>query len=102
MIKLPVTDSNSFKSIFFFHVKTDVNKLEDTIKRIFADSQNGRLIRLKGFIKDEGDKWLEVNATPQVVNISPIAVGQELFILIGENLNQERIGEYWDEYRNTL
>ncbi len=102
MIKLPVTDSNSFRSIFFFHVKTDVNKLEDTIKRIFADSQNGRLIRLKGFIKDEGDKWLEVNATPQVVNISPIAVGQELFILIGENLNQERIGEYWDEYRNTL
>ena len=102
MIKLPVTDSNSFKSIFFFHVKTDVNKLEDTIKRIFADNQNGRLIRLKGFIKDEGDKWLEVNATPQVVNISPIAVGQELFILIGENLNQERIGEYWDEYRNTL
>ncbi|HBZ03584.1 MAG TPA: GTPase (G3E family) [Lachnospiraceae bacterium] len=102
MIKLPVTDSNSFRSIFFFHVKTDVNKLEDTIKRIFDDSQNGRLIRLKGFIKDEGDKWLEVNATPQVINISPIAVGQELFILIGENLNQERIGEYWDEYRNTL
>ena len=102
MIKLPVTDSNSFNSIFYFHVKTDVNKLEDTIKKIFNDSQNGRLIRLKGFIQTEDGGWLEVNATPRVVNISPIDVGQELFIMIGENLDQERIGEYWDEYRNTI
>ena len=102
MIKLPVTDSNSFKSIFFFHVKTDVNKLEDTIKRIFDDSKNGRLIRLKGFIQNTDGSWLEVNATSRMVNISRISVGQELFILIGENLNQDRIGGYWDEYRNTL
>ncbi len=102
MIKLPVTDSNSFKSIFFFHVKTDVTKLEDTIRKIFDDKQNGRLIRLKGFIHGEDGGWLEVNATRDKISISPISVGQELFILIGENLDKERLGKYWDDYSNTL
>lgn len=102
MIKLPVTNDNNFESIFFFHVKTDIDSLQDTIKRIFDDEENGRIIRLKGFIQDKNEGWLEVNATAKEVYISPIAVGQELFILIGENLNESSIGKYWDEYRNTL
>jgi G3E family GTPase len=111
MVKLPVEEMNGFKSLFFFHVKTDVSRLEETIGNIFSDEKVGNLIRLKGFIRDvreesDGstgyDKWLEVNATKDMISIKPIAVGQELFILIGESLDQERIGNYWEDYRNSL
>ena len=46
--------------------------------------------------------WLEVNATKTEVLIRPIPVGQELFIVIGENLDKERIGSYWGSYRNEV
>ena len=102
MIKLPVASDNSFDSLFYFHVRTDISRLRETIESIFRDKEVGKLIRLKGFIKDEEDNWLEINANPKMVDIKHISVGQELFIVIGENLNHEKIGSYWDEYRNAL
>ena len=102
MIKLPVSEENDFTSLFFFHVKTRVDKLEETVSSLFKEfgSSSGNLIRLKGFLPDTSGGWIEVNATKNEINISSSSVGQELFILIGENLKEEEIGKYWDDYKN--
>ncbi len=104
MIKLPVSDDNNFESLFFFHVKTctEPEKLKGVVKDIFEDESAGNVIRLKGFIQQESGNWLEVNATKSNVSIQPISVGQELFIVVGENLNQDAIGKHWLQYRNSL
>ena len=106
MIKLPLSKDNLFEkhfdSLFFFHVKTDISKLEETIGKIFSDRTAGNVMRIKGFIQDEGGNWLEVNATQNRVNIESISTGQELFIVIGEGLDEKIIGSYWDEYRNGI
>ena len=104
MIKLPVSDDNNFESLFFFHVKTftEPEKLKGVVKDIFEDESAGNVIRLKGFIQQESGGWMEVNATKSNVSIQPISVGQELFIVVGENLNQDAIGKHWLQYRNSL
>ena len=57
----------------------------------FDDPDTGNIIRLKGFIKNKDDEWFEINATKNTINICPISLGQELFIVIGEGLNHEKI-----------
>ena len=100
MVGLPVLKENGFDTCFFFHVETDLGNLEDTIKGLFADEKTGNIIRLKGFIKNSDEEWLEVNATRDSVTICPISTGQELFIVIGEGLNEAAIGSHWISYCN--
>ena len=38
--------------------------------------------------------WLELNATRKEFSLKPISVGQEVVIVIGENMNEARIREY--------
>ena len=111
MIKTSGSEEERFDSLFYFHVKTPIKSLPETIKSIFEDEETGNVIRLKGFIRDENEetpddnqeiKWLEVNATASDIQISPTSAGQELFIVIGEKLNEEKIGSYWEEYRNSV
>lgn len=107
MVRLPIDETEAFDSLFYFHVKLeDTAKLKEVVESMIGDSENGNIIRLKGFIKKNPDNqnagWLEVNATRNEVDIRPIPVGQELFIIIGENLDKDRIGSYWKEYRNEV
>ena len=85
------SDNNSFESTFFFHPKIETEKIEETVRLIFDDPDTGNVIRLKGFLKNSDDNWLEINATRHTVNICPISGGQELFIVIGEGLNHKKI-----------
>ena len=64
----------------------------DSIKKIMNDPECGNVIRIKGFINDQG--WYEINATKEELNISPIENGQDVIILIGEHLSQEKIEHY--------
>ena len=86
-----ISDSPSFESTFFFHPHVEVEKIEETVRLIFDDPETGNIIRLKGFIRGNADEWLEINATKHDIAVSPISMGQELFIVIGEGLNHEKI-----------
>ena len=46
-------------------------------------------------MKDEAGEWLELNAAHQEMRICPIPEGQEVVIVIGEELNEERIQQYF-------
>ena len=54
----------------------------------------GEVFRIKGFLKDEDGKWMELNATHQELCIEPITEGQEVVIVIGEGLCEEKIRKY--------
>ena len=72
-----------------------------SVKGIFNDKEAGSIVRIKGFIRSN-DAWLQINATRHGVRINPSPEGQELFIVIGENLDKEIIGKHWKSYRNGL
>lgn len=101
MTKLPLSEGD-FDSYFYFHVETDISKIEETIASIFKDPNVGNVIRIKGFLQQDNGEWLEVNATKNSIRLEPISTGQELFIVIGESINFKKLGEYWKSYRNGL
>ena len=69
------------------------------------DPECGNVFRIKGFVKADSGKakahsvsaemeWLELNATRREFSLKPVSVGQEVVIVIGENMNKERIQGY--------
>ena len=65
------------------------------------DSSCGNIFRIKGFLKTKQGGWLEINATRRNIRLEPIGNGQEVLIVIGEDLNKERIDDYFGKYKNT-
>lgn len=100
-VKRTVLTEGSFRSEFFFHAELPEGSAKDLLKRIFADPGCGQLARIKGFVpREQEGQWLEINATPEKVEVRPCHVGQPVIIAIGENLDAERIGSYWASYEN--
>ena len=65
-------------------------QLEARIPSLFTDAACGRVLRVKGFVRDAGG-WVELNATADGLTAAPIPAGQEVLIVIGEGLDKERI-----------
>ena len=62
-------------------------------EELFRDSEKyGRVIRIKGFHQENGT-WYELNAAHSEIDLKECGAGQEVFLVIGENLNRERIAE---------
>ena len=73
--------------------KIAVSKAKHAAKKIFADPACGGVLRVKGFLQD-GKNWLELNATQHEISLKPIGAGQDVLIIIGEKLNEEKIRYY--------
>ena len=48
------------------------------------------MIRVKGFA-NENDNWYEINATKKEISVNPISHGQDVIIVIGEDLDRNEI-----------
>ncbi len=55
----------------------------------------GRVFRVKGFMKNQSGDWMELNATTQKMTVNPIKEGQEILIVIGEDLKKTRFVSAW-------
>ena len=97
-IKQKIVEDGGYNSLFFFHVQLSIDSLKEIIKKIIEDERCGNVFRIKGYLPKQ-DGWLEINATKQDISIKPSAVGQEVFIVIGENLDEHVIGRYWENRR---
>ena len=109
-------EKEGFQSLYFMELKSSETQLENAARKILDDPECGDVFRIKGFVKlvesaaavTENEKmnsgsaqkastdniWLELNATRKEFSLKPISTGQEVVIVIGENMNEARIREY--------
>ena len=95
-VKFLSGDDYGYSSLYFMNVKIPVAKLKDRAEKLLNDASCGKVFRIKGFMLKEDGDWIELNATHDAVNIKPIETGQEVLIVIGEELNEDNIKKYWN------
>ena len=84
-------EMEEFKSVFIMNRKLNREELEEKAEHLFKNPDKfGDIIRIKGFIEENG-KYLFINMTKNNVEISDIAKGQDIFIVIGRNLIESDI-----------
>lgn len=79
-----------FQTLIFMDEKLSASRVKSATDQIFKDTSCGAVLRIKGFLKD-GEQWMELNATHREVTLRPIEAGQDVLIVIGEALNEEKI-----------
>lgn len=89
-------DEQGYSSLYFMNVHMPVKEMRTRVEKLISASDCGNIVRVKGFMKAEDGSWLELNATHQTIAISPIEKGQEIMIVIGEGLVEEKIGAFWE------
>ena len=62
-------------------------QLQDAARALFADPACGHILRIKGFLQTV-DGWCELNATRDTMHVEAIPDGQEVLIIIGEELDR--------------
>ena len=88
---MDLSEQNGFESLYFMNTTMSEETLKAAVKKLFADENCGNIFRIKGFLKADNDKWLELNATHSKITLQPIAEGQDVLIVIGERLNKEAV-----------
>ncbi|MCQ2532310.1 MAG: GTP-binding protein [Saccharofermentans sp.] len=93
-VKLMTREETNFETLYFLDTPMDSSRVDAIMSSIFSGSY-GDVMRVKGFYL-EGDTWKQVNAIPGQCEIENIEDGQKVMIVIGENLNKERINKLFD------
>jgi G3E family GTPase len=83
-------EENNYSSVYFMNKKLEKDYLIHLANQLFHTEEYGNIIRIKGFFKAE-DKWYLMNLTKDTYDIDEISAGQDVIILIGENLKEEEI-----------
>lgn len=94
MTKLRFEQSDVFDSLYFMNTALPEEQLLDAVKDIFVDKSCGDVFRVKGFLRGKENPWMELNATQKEIALRPIPQGQEVLIVIGEHLVEDRINAH--------
>lgn len=81
-----------YSSVYFLELDFTQKSIESKVNLLMNSSEFGNVFRVKGFFTED-DVWYEINATKNDFDISKIPLGQEVIIVIGENLNTDKIEE---------
>ena len=100
-VKLPV-EEGQFTPLFYFDVEMPEDILQALVKDLFAKDDVGRVIRVKGFVKTDGERQVEINATGQKINLSPATSSRNALIIIGEKLNKSYINDVLKDYCSVV
>ena len=90
-----IEEGETFKSLYFMNLDKTKDEITEAAKKVLEDGECGKVFRVKGFLKDKEEKWLELNATHQEIRTAPISEGQEVVIVIGEEMNEAKIRGYF-------
>lgn len=85
-----------FETRYYLDFEMDLEEVKKKIQTVFQDPSYGKVFRIKGFLKD-GDAWIQINASKDALKMEEIPQGQKVLIMIGENLNQEKLQELFGE-----
>lgn len=91
--KMPLESDQIFQSLFLMDSGISLEAARSAAEKIFKDPECGNVFRMKGFMKEK-DCWMEMNVTKQKCTWNPVGDGQDVLIVIGENLSEEKIREY--------
>ncbi|MBP5197582.1 MAG: GTPase (G3E family), partial [Lachnospiraceae bacterium] len=98
-VKRQIMEENAFSSKYFLGLSLDMESVANLAKEIFKDDDAGHIFRIKGFVKeDEG--WKLINATEGRITMESVENGQDVIIVIGENINEEKISSCY--FKNTM
>ena len=81
-------------SRYYMNMEMPLPELEKRTKAILQDPECGNVIRIKGFTETVESRY-EINATKDKLEMKPVEKGQAVLIVIGENLNKEKIDTYF-------
>lgn len=89
--KMDLSEDKDFTSLYFMNLDITEERLRKVVSKIMNCPECGNVFRIKGFLKDADGKWLQLNATHDQTQLEHIKTGQEVLIVIGEKLNEEKI-----------
>jgi hypothetical protein len=76
------------------NIRISEQELRSKVEQIMNNQECGNVFRIKGFMQTQKG-WIELNATHNNISVSPIKNGQEIIIVIGENLKNDIINSYF-------
>lgn len=85
-----ILSDNGYMSLYFMNTKLSPNLAKAIAEKLLNNKNYGKIFRIKGFLKD-GESWYELNATQKQTELNPIKIGQDIIIVIGEKLIEEKI-----------
>lgn len=91
-VKLKDSHNNDFSTLYYLEIPMTRAIITEKIKTLMSDETFGHILRVKGFFLEDG-VWYQVNATRQELDICKCGVGQEVFIVIGERINDKKVDE---------
>ena len=92
--KMSLEDSDVFDSLNFMNHGLSESEMKHTAEQILKDPACGIVMRVKGFCQESEGAWVELNATHHETLLRKTKAGQEVLIVIGQNLKEERIRQY--------
>ena len=92
--KMELDEKKGFDSLYFMELKISADELKTQVAKIMQDPECGGIFRVKGFVKDDAGSWMQLNATGHEISMKPIGDGQEVVIVIGEQLKEDCIRKY--------
>ena len=91
---MSLDEKEVFKSLYFMDLEISGEELRDAAQKIMQDPACGSVFRIKGFTQEPDGNWTELNATHHEITQCPIAEGQKVIIVIGEQPDEEMIKKY--------
>lgn len=92
--KMSLDEKEVFKSLYFMDLEISREELRDAAQKIMQDPACGSVFRIKGFTQEPDGSWTELNATHHEITQCPIAEGQKVIMVIGEQPDEEMIKKY--------
>ena len=99
-IKLPVLEEGAYGSVYLFDVQLSKEQTIQKIKKLFADSEFGKVIRVKGHVRTP-DGVIELNGTKEQVEEKTVPDCNTVLIVIGETLDKARIENEFSDNSNN-
>ena len=92
--KMELDEKKGFDSLYFMELKISADELKTQVAKMMQDPECSGIFRVKGFVKDDAGSWMQLNATGHEISMKPIGDGQEVVIVIGEQLKEDSIRKY--------
>jgi len=92
-VKKHGVDGGGYKTVYFLELPMTKASIKQKINTLMTTEDYGKILRAKGFFK-EGDTWYQFNATSKEFELTEMPVGQEVFIVIGEDLDSDKIKSF--------